>query len=116
MIRRPPRSTLSSSSAASDVYKRQRLADRSVADALSEAKPQLVVRIGRLSDTSKGAAAITTAGLSGHLRQICCRPWGWVAVRVVAWAVAGGLRVTFISDLRRGVRGPGQGRTPARQR
>src|SRR5674536_372611 len=59
MIRRPPRSTLSSSSAASDVYKRQGEATARVLAAEGAAVALLARRAGRIEGL---AAEITAAG------------------------------------------------------
>ena len=58
MIRRPPRSTLDRSSAASDVYKRQRLANASqiIAVDISEPKLEMARRFGATDDVDASEA------------------------------------------------------------
>src|SRR5450756_989850 len=84
MIRRPPRSTQSRSSAASDVYKRQ---EPLVGLVDCEKEPSGVVRWGLLiADQLDGAAA--AAGLTGQVRG----PRGMIAhsaqARSESWHVA----------------------------
>src|SRR5674536_382770 len=93
MIRRPPRSTLSSSSAASDVYKRQAMAERvsigpdmtagDLHDALARLGADLMLcalaaaERGSLSLTPQPAAGVTTAAKIGkdETRIDWTKPW-----------------------------------------
>ena len=63
MIRRPPRSTLDRSSAASDVYKRQ-------AEAIEDVKHQLGLVIGYFKDQLHGRTKLGASGIALSLIHI----------------------------------------------
>src|SRR5450756_3120015 len=69
MIRRPPRSTQSRSSAASDVYKRQ-LRDPPVAIETGEARPEDGER--EAGDCLVATQSHTDEGMDGRRRCCCC--------------------------------------------
>eukprot|EP00656_Telonema_subtile_P053108 TRINITY_DN7581_c0_g1_i1.p1 TRINITY_DN7581_c0_g1~~TRINITY_DN7581_c0_g1_i1.p1 ORF type:complete len:198 (+),score=20.98 TRINITY_DN7581_c0_g1_i1:97-690(+) len=85
MIRRPPRSTLSSSSAASDVYKRQeRAATTTETAALTETPGTPVCGVRQLSAKLPQSVREALAGSTAW--QLICggRPTGWSTWRVGA--------------------------------
>ena len=75
MIRRPPRSTLDRSSAASDVYKRQEQHD--VGDLLVELRvlDDLVELLGVLGEQHDGGGAVSYTHLRAHetVLDLVCR-------------------------------------------
>ena len=75
MIRRPPRSTLDRSSAASDVYKRQLL--NTAQDALAKKRERLNVQISRDIDALllRGSVAVSYTHLRAHetVLDLVCR-------------------------------------------
>src|SRR5664280_3749830 len=76
MIRRPPRSTLSSSSAASDVYKRQALVSVAVVKASSIAVTgALLARVTPSFRTRRPVPTLGSPGRPGpvHFRPVECR-------------------------------------------
>src|SRR5665648_852387 len=70
MIRRPPRSTLSSSSAASDVYKRQAyndtLSDGNYTNLIDSASVKPLININYSSPVEYGSSSNLTINISGY--------------------------------------------------
>eukprot|EP00656_Telonema_subtile_P026639 TRINITY_DN28622_c0_g1_i1.p2 TRINITY_DN28622_c0_g1~~TRINITY_DN28622_c0_g1_i1.p2 ORF type:complete len:111 (+),score=16.04 TRINITY_DN28622_c0_g1_i1:46-378(+) len=68
MIRRPPRSTLSSSSAASDVYKRQQRRVRGIFNGCDAVTPVTVIKTCRRLHSNRcfGACAVPAASLASR--------------------------------------------------
>src|SRR5680860_170407 len=105
MIRRPPRSTQSRSSAASDVYKRQEL---------NVGKPQVVTRMvdGKLHEPMEhmtidvpeehlGAITQLLASRRGRMESMANHGTGWVRMEFIVPARGLiGFRSTFLTDTR----------------
>ena len=75
MIRRPPRSTLDRSSAASDVYKRQGFPHVELAAWVDDHSFELVTWVGRLARTLHGRGSVSYTHLRAHetVLDLVCR-------------------------------------------